>query len=121
MTNKTAHTPGSVSTSDGRKHFKVPGGSGRHPGVGAATPGPWEAERFSLTPGGVEGWTIRAPNGRGWVADLNPPDGIYSGNIPEDQEANARLIAAAPTMCDYIRKRAELGDSEAAGILASLL
>ena len=30
--------------------------------------------------------------------------------------ANARLIAAAPTMGDYIRKRAEAGDSEAQAI-----
>jgi len=30
--------------------------------------------------------------------------------------ANARLIAAGPTMADYIRKRAEAGDSEALAI-----
>lgn len=35
-------------------------------------------------------------------------------------EANARLIAAAPTMHEYIARRAEAGDNEAKKILESI-
>lgn len=37
-----------------------------------------------------------------------------------DQEANARLIAASPTMYEYIVRRAEIGDSEAKSILETI-
>ena len=36
------------------------------------------------------------------------------------KKADARLIAAAPTMHDYITKRAAAGDSEAAQILGGI-
>lgn len=35
-------------------------------------------------------------------------------------EANAKLIAAGPTMYEYIKKKAEQGDIEAKGIINSL-
>ena len=38
----------------------------------------------------------------------------------EEGEADARLIAAAPTMYDYIEKQAGQGDKEAIGILSQL-
>ena len=38
----------------------------------------------------------------------------------QQQEANARLIAAAPTMHEYIAKRADAGDNEAKQILESI-
>jgi hypothetical protein len=37
-----------------------------------------------------------------------------------DRNGNARLIAAAPTMHDYIAKRAAAGDEEAAQILGGI-
>jgi hypothetical protein len=41
------------------------------------------------------------------------PDACYGG---KNGNVNAQLIAAAPTMADYIHKRAEAGDEEAAQI-----
>ena len=38
----------------------------------------------------------------------------------QQQEANARLIAAAPTMHEYIAKRADAGDNEAKQIMESI-
>ncbi len=40
---------------------------------------------------------------------------------PEEQAANARLIAASPTMHAYIQARARQGDVEAKSIIDSLL
>lgn len=41
-----------------------------------------------------------------------------NGGVPEDQErANARLIAASPTMAEYIEKKANEGDAEAKKII----
>lgn len=37
-----------------------------------------------------------------------------------NQEANARLIAASPTMYEYINQRANEGDAHAAKIIASI-
>jgi hypothetical protein len=37
-----------------------------------------------------------------------------------EYEADARLIAACPTMYDYIAKKAEGGDAEAQSIIANL-
>lgn len=41
-------------------------------------------------------------------------------NVPGMQEANARLIAAAPTMYDFIEQRAAQGDQEAIQILGGI-
>ncbi len=41
-------------------------------------------------------------------------------NITEEQDANARLIAAAPTMREFIAKRASTGDVEAAALLENI-
>ena len=46
---------------------------------------------------------------------------LDSANKPiEMVEANARLIAAAPTMRDYVAKRAAAGDAEALQILEAI-
>lgn len=38
----------------------------------------------------------------------------------EQAEANARLIAASPTMYEYIKAKAQLGDEDAAKIIATI-
>lgn len=42
------------------------------------------------------------------------------GRNYDDQEANARLIAACPTMYEYIAKKAAEGDANAAEILRNV-
>ena len=67
------------------------------------TPGPWHLEchtgEIRIFPPSPE---------RCGIAELNGTN--------ETSQANARLIAAAPTMYEYIRKKAGEGDSEAVGI-----
>jgi hypothetical protein len=58
-----------------------------------ATPGPWVIAGKA---------TINSP-ARGWVASVSQ----------HNRAANAHLIAAAPCMAGYIRKRADAGDPEA--------
>ena len=43
--------------------------------------------------------------------------GSWMDSEKEEQHANARLIAAAPTMYDYIKARADAGDTDAKNIL----
>ncbi len=45
---------------------------------------------------------------------------IQCFNFPGDTEANAAMIAAAPTMYSYIQKKAEEGDAEARGIVEGI-
>lgn len=87
-----------------------------------STPGPWSAEdQGTMCPGEI------------WIMAKDPrdKDGIEfsiaavragCGEAAEagDNAANARLIAAAPTMADYIAKRAATGDAEAAAIMESI-
>lgn len=79
------------------------------------TPGPWEiaAERPPETSAewlwiGPAGWKTR-------VARVV----VYDGEQRE-QQANARLIAACPTMYDYIAKRAADGDADAQAIVEAI-
>ena len=69
------------------------------------TPGPWWVAGKA---------TIRYgdPNSidTGWVASVHW----------RNREANARVIAAAPTMFDYIAARASSGDTEAAMIIETI-
>ena len=45
----------------------------------------------------------------------------YGGSVGDaEQAANTRLIAAAPSMYEYLTGRAAVGDSEAGEILAAL-
>lgn len=86
------------------------------------TPGPWAA---AAAPSGIVGWPVVGPNGR-MICDVSIIN--RCGNAPLDQfsayydecEANARLIAASPTMFDYIARRAAAGDSDAAAILEKI-
>ena len=45
---------------------------------------------------------------------------LIAGFSKKEGAANARLIAAAPTMHEYIAKRADAGDNEAKQILESI-
>lgn len=74
------------------------------------TPGPWRV-------GPVDDTRVTAADG----SEVAQIDGDY--NEPDlwpIMEANARLIAAAPTMADYIRKRAAEGDAEAISIMEAV-
>jgi hypothetical protein len=69
------------------------------------TPGPWEVDNETIY--GATGYLI---------ADV-------TSHYPENesiQAANARLIAAAPTMYDYISSRANAGDEHAQAILGAI-
>jgi hypothetical protein len=73
------------------------------------TPGPWKTERHSAT------IAIRDANDK-IIGE------IYGSITRPEREwhANARLIAACPTMYDYIRRRAEEGDEDAVKIIAAI-
>lgn len=82
------------------------------------TPGPWHTEGDGI---------VRHSNGAGIMA--NSPIKLGSGwredsfcGCDADNEviANARLIAAAPTMRDYIARKAGEGDAEARQILEAI-
>ena len=81
------------------------------------TPGPWKWSSGYETIDGRPTWSlVGETDGYGILScdgEENSPQGM-------NDEANARLIAAAPTMYDYIRKCAEAGDSEAMNLLESI-
>lgn len=67
------------------------------------TPGPWVAEPYQ------DGWRIW-DNGKGFksdVADIAIRRSITSKGPSAEEEANARLIAAAPAMAEALRIIAE--------------
>jgi hypothetical protein len=72
------------------------------------TPGAWVAYYDDR----ADEWSVRINTHGHWgiyteIADLGGPD-------PEPQiEANAHLIAAAPDMAMYIKRKADEGDAEA--------
>lgn len=75
------------------------------------TPGPWHISRDR------DNTAVHCGD-----FDFVPAKYIYANAATELEEwqANARLIAAAPTMHDYIAKRAAAGDAEAAQILGGI-
>ena len=84
------------------------------------TPGPWLL-RTTPTSAGI----CHIVSAADWRGAFIYGDGIRKGvddALPKAQElaANARLIAAAPTMHEYIAKRADAGDNEAKQILESI-
>lgn len=89
--------------------------------MSAHTPGPWRA--FPSVWLGAS--TIAKDDGIFRVEDVATETVICARRTPwpaqaEIMAANARLIAAAPAMHDYIAKRAAGGDTEAAQILESI-
>ena len=83
------------------------------------TPGPWNwgaayghhSVAITTDSGRVIG-TVRDTEQRGLDSH-----GMHVWEQTEEGRANARLVSLAPTMYEYIRARAEAGDSEAAAIL----
>lgn len=74
------------------------------------TPGPWSYSRQSPR-------VISLKRQHWEVGSLENMKGVA---IAFRGEANARLIAAAPTMYDYIQIRAVSGDKDAAKILGEI-
>lgn len=89
-------------------------------GIRAHTPGPWRVDEDSDPPRviGRPIWPCRRSGVEGeWeVAELDD----FCGDHADEILANARLIAAAPTMADFVRKHAAAGDEEAIQIMRSI-
>jgi hypothetical protein len=74
-------------------------------------------------------WTIRgrghAGNGADIIigADKNyvAQTGQWSPQYKAEQRANAHLIAASPTMFEYIKSKADSGDTEASKIISEIV
>jgi hypothetical protein len=84
--------------------------------VSAHTPGPWLWND-------KQGSLHRAPSDgvyRYGDVVLSPSYEYESGVNVEVSDADAALIASAPTMADYIGKKAIEGDEEARAILESI-
>ena len=69
------------------------------------TPGPWAVN--------LEDGEVYAPDG-----EVDPQISYVLGENtePEQYQADCHLIAAAPTMADYVKRRADEGCEEAASI-----
>lgn len=83
-----------------------------------ATPGPWAW--YGPTRGEGLTFTHEAHVGPGEGNDACGPIAAVSGDDDEEAVANARLIAACPTMYEFIRKEAQEGDADAAAIIATI-
>ena len=79
----------------------------------AHTPGPWIANGLFVHAPGQYG-----SGGHGYcIASCNVEPAAESEAV---DAANARLIAAAPTMAAYIALQAEMGDAEAVKIMEAI-
>lgn len=77
--------------------------------------GPWWHISSAYSIGGSE-----AKSGRQAIACVHGESKRGATAYAEMFEANARLIAASPTMYGYINQRANEGDAHAAKIIASI-
>lgn len=96
------------------------------------TPGPWQAVRMysdALTVLDPKGFEIVEATRTAILPDYEERLGVghwalseqaHRDLSDEEQAANARLIAAAPTMYAYIEQRAAEGDEEALTILGGI-
>lgn len=75
------------------------------------TQGPWILTRGGCVLGGP---LVEYVNGKAMAQVAMAC--LHETITDEQRDANARLIAAAPTMAAYIQKRAEAGDAEAQAI-----
>lgn len=93
----------------------------------AHTPGPWSLTTVPTSAGSchkVGPFPARGP-GEAQTFAFVYADGIRIGiddELPHAIElaANARLIAASPTMYDYLVERAQSGDARAASIVEAI-
>ena len=83
------------------------------------TPGPWIAQIPNI---GEDPFERDERGNQYW--EIKPAEMLFDGRYLDvtawTSEANARLIAASPTMYEYIVRRAEIGDSEAKSILETI-
>lgn len=95
-------------------------------GTRAHTPGPWSLPHFAQPDINCQCGYVLTDNMMGAVATVHcsgeGDDWQSHGDNPKFAEAvaNARLIAAAPTMADFVRKHADAGDEEALQIMRSI-
>lgn len=85
------------------------------------TAGPWKTARIHPDPETNKSIIQIFPEGDTDCAYAIEIAIIYCARDGSTGAANAHLIAAAPTMYDYIKDRAELGDIKAKSIIDSLL
>ena len=82
----------------------------------AHTPGPWQIE-WNVAQGG-EGHYITDSKD---MAELSRIAAVlFHDDADGETRANARLIAASPTMYDYLVERAQSGDARAASIVEAI-
>ena len=82
----------------------------------AHTPAPWIADLG-------EAYRVRAQQDGGQVAimmNLKGRHGLAGRRSGDEVAANAHLIAASPTMYDYLVERAQSGDARAASIVEAI-
>ena len=82
----------------------------------AHTPGPWQIE-WNVAQGG-EGHYITDNNDMGELSRIAAV--LFHDDADGETRANARLIAASPTMYDYLVERAQSGDARAASIVEAI-
>ena len=82
----------------------------------AHTPGPWLIE-WNAAQGG-EGHYIKDSKDMGELSRIAAV--LFHDDADGETRANARLIAASPTMYDYLVERAQSGDARAASIVEAI-
>ena len=82
----------------------------------AHTPGPWLIE-WNAAQGG-EGHYITDSKDMGELSRIAAV--LFHDDADGETRANARLIAASPTMYDYLVERAQSGDARAASIVEAI-
>ena len=82
----------------------------------AHTPGPWQIE-WNVAQGG-EGHYITDSNDMGELSRIAAV--LFHDDADGETRANARLLAASPTMYDYLVERAQSGDARAASIVEAI-
>jgi hypothetical protein len=80
------------------------------------TKGPWQIDVNNVHAGTVA--TVHRCT-YGW-ADIWSDKWMEEGMGPEVMDANARLIAASPTMAEYLSELAAAGDKRAAEIMEAI-
>lgn len=82
----------------------------------AHTPAPWQIEWNAAQSG--EGHYITDSNDMGELSRIAAV--LFHDDADGETRANARLIAASPTMYDYLVERAQSGDARAASIVEAI-
>ena len=82
----------------------------------AHTPAPWQIEWNAAQSG--EGHYIKDSQDMGELSRIAAV--LFHDDAEGETRANARLIAASPTMYDYLVERAQSGDARAASIVEAI-